>query len=619
MLNERRPPTANSRISAFLESQRGLMSYYAAEGKTVAATWPKQSSGDSFPASPMLVPRAAAAKGDGLPTMVHSVSPDEPVPTFPIDKKESSMPESQKPRPANSSKSTRVVPVQLGTQRKSIDRDQCSDDEPERLHSLFIDMGITDAAKSYCWSIQQGQELWQNNEERTGGEVDIVFSESRFLGKTPSARDGDEDIEDDSDSSDDRSAHSLAERARRQKDGAINSSQRSSNKVVLDQTSRSGSPVPSSRSIREESPPWNIEETIPSSPSSTKAPDNGHSTSSTQKDITVSTERSVWASKLRNPGPHTPAIPDNTNSTSGSHLPRAPPTQARTISAYFAPIAMLEEPQLSVAPSIELDRLENKQPDHRVDSCSIAAPDSADPPSTPECLQLEHARLLSAPGNTYMRALEECLPLNEAPATRPLSPATDPQDDDIQSEWDYGVEPQPDRGVQGHFTLGHTKRPSCANEYIWNDSDIPGWEQYPHSRNAFPVEEAQFHEAHPNVDYDVPFEDRVKCSNEEPEYLYEDSECFYEDGEYLDRNGSYTLHQGDGDLEYDDYNLHMEVVQEQEPDQPIEWSPIGDTTLEDFDPDQADPELDNMMVQDESMETEDEWIEQTPCFRPGTR
>lgn len=447
-----------------------------------------------------------------------------------------------------------------------------------------------------------------------------MFSESRFLNKTPSTRNADEDLEVDSDYSDDHSVHSLKERARRQKNRGIKPSQQSSNQVVMDQASRSGSPVSSSRSIREQSPPWNIEETIPSSPSSAKPasnpPDNGHS-APVQKDITVSTERSAWASKLRNPGPHKPEMPDNTISASGSHLPQAPPAQHQTVSAYFAPIVTQRESQLSAAPSIELDRPEDRLLD-QVDSGSIATPDSADPPSTPECLQLEHARFLSAPGDTYVQALD-----GSSSNRIPTSPATNLQADDVQPTWNYEMEPQPERGVKSHFTVGRTKRMGWANEHIWNDSDIPGWEEYPHSCNSFLVE-AQFHDVHSNVDYDALVEDRVTYSNGEAEYLYEESECAYEDGEYLDRNiGAYTLHQEDDDFEYGDYeeetplerlndrNPHMEVEQEQELYQSIEWPTIDDT-IEDLDPDQAYPELDEIMVQDESMVTDDEWAEQTP-------
>ncbi|CUA73854.1 hypothetical protein RSOLAG22IIIB_01373 [Rhizoctonia solani] len=677
MLSDRRPPTANSRISAFLESQRGLISYYAAEGKSVAATWPKQPSGDSCPASPMLVPRTAAAKDNGFSTIAHSATPE---PAFPADKQEYSIPESQKHRPAQL-KSTRVVPVQLKTsRRKSIGRDQCSDDEPDRLQRLeqrrnrrrtrryamgvaegatnredeasemdregegqghpcividaefliakFGEIAFDDTAKSDCWRIQQGQELWENHEDWTAGRLvpDIVFSESRFLNKTASARNDGGDIEVDSDCSDDHSAHSLEERARQQKNWATKSGQRSSNKAVLDQVSRSGSPTPSSRSIREESPPWNIEETISSSPSSAKSavrsPDNGHSTSpSVQKDVTISTGRSVWASRLRNPGPHTPAIPDSANSASGSHLPRAPPAQNRTVSAYFALKTTPEEPQHSAAPSIELDRLEENQLGHRVDSFHIATPDPVDPPSTPECLQLEYARLLPAPENPYIRGPEVLSPLTEAVTTGPLSPAINPQDDGIQ-EWNYEIEPEPEpeRGVQTHFTVGRTKRMDWASEHVWNDSDIPGWEEYPRSQNIFPTEEAQLYKIHSDLDYDIPFEG-VECSDGEARYLYEGSECVYENGEYLENVGAYTLRQGDGNLEYDDlegetlfeelddYNPQMEVVQDQEYHQPTEW-PIDDTI--DFNPDQTNAELDQMTVQDEPMETDDEWTEDAP-------
>ncbi|CAE6382449.1 unnamed protein product [Rhizoctonia solani] len=694
MLSDRRPPTANSRISAFLESQRGLVSYYAAEGKSVAATWLKQPSEDSCPASPMLVPRTAAAKDNGFSTIAHNATPE---PAFSADKQEYSIPESQKHRPSQL-KSTRVVPVQLKTsRRKSIDRDQCSDDEPDRLKRLEqrrnrrrarrYAMGVAEGAtnredeasemdvsrKTNSRQKLQSTDktgrgkgkakvtpallLMQNfssqslgksrltirpsltvgvfNKGKNSGKItktgragrlvpDIVFSESRFLNKTASARNDGGDIEVDSDCSDDHSAHSLEERARQQKSRAIKSSQRSSNKVVLDQVGLSGSPVPSSRSIREESPAWNIEETISSSPSSVKSavrsPDNGHSASpSVQKDVTISTGRSVWASRLRNSGPHTPAIPDSANLASGSHLPRVPPAQNRTVSAYFALKTTPEEPQHSAGPSIELDRLEENQLGHRVDSCHIATPDPVDPPSTPECLQLEYARLLPAPENPYMRGPEVLSPLTEAVTTGPLSPAINPQDDAIQ-EWNYEIEPEPERGVQTHFTVGRTKRMDWASEHVWNDSDIPGWEEYHRSQNIFPTEETELHKIHSDLDYDIPFEG-VECSDGQARYLYEGSECVYENGEYLENVGAYTLRQGDGNLEYDDleeetlfeelgdYNAQMEVVQDQEYYQPTEW-PIDDTI--DFNPDQTNAELDQMTIQDEPMETDDEWTEDAP-------
>ncbi|CAE6522026.1 unnamed protein product [Rhizoctonia solani] len=690
MLSERRPPAVN-RISAFLESQRGLMSYYAAEGKSVAATWPKQSSGDSHPGSPMLVPRTAAAKDDGLRIMSGSAAPGTPVPSCPIDPDKSSITSFEKPRPANSSKSTRVVPVKSRTsQRKSIDRDQRSDDEPERLQRLEqrrnrrqarrYAMGVAESAtnrgdqasetdRSRTTNKRQKTQstdkvdkkkgkgkvtpallLMQNfssqslgksrltirpsptvgvfNKGKNSGKItkneragrlvpDIVFSESRFLEKKSSARSDDEDTEGHSDYSDDHSAHSLTERDWQKKNRLIKANERSSHEVIVDQASLSGSPAHPPRSIREESPPWDIEETSPSSPSSARSanrsPDDPSSNSpAARKDITVRTERSVWASKLRNPGPRIPAIPDTTNSAPGSCPPKEP-VQPRITSAYFAPADTPGDPQASAAPPIELDSPEDKQPDRQAIPHPIATLDPVNPPSTPECLQLEHARFLSAPENAYMRTLETPLPLHEEPPTRSLSSAANLQEDDIGWEWGSGIEPEPERGTQDYFDPEHTERISWTNRHIWDDSDIPGWENYAQPRSVFPVGEVEFHEAHCNLDCNGD-----EYSNDEVGYLYEDAE-------YSDEGmGETILYQEGDDLDYgdfgediflgelDDHNPYTEAAQEREPYHPHEWSTLDDPTLEDPDLVQIDPELGGTVAVDENMEAEDEWAEQIP-------
>ncbi|KAG8732157.1 hypothetical protein FRC11_000355 [Ceratobasidium sp. 423] len=699
MLSERRPPTVNSRVSTFLESQRGLMSHYAAEGKSVVATWLKESSGDSRPCSPMLVPRTAAAKGDGLRIMPGIAAPEKLAPSFSIDPDKSSITSSEKPRSANSSKSIRVVPVRSKTSRcKSIDRNQRSDDEPERLQRLEqrrnrrrarrYAMGVAESAtnhgdqasemaRSRTTNKRQKTEptdktdkkkgkgkvtpalsLMQNfssqtlgksrltirpsptvgvfNKGKNSGKItkneragrlvpDIVFSESRFLEKKTSARSGDDDIEENSDSSDDHSAHSLTERARLQKNRLIKSNGRSSHKVIVDKASRSGSPVRSSRSIREESPPWDIEKTAPSSPSSARSadhlPDNSSSNSpAARKDITVRTERSVWASKLRNPGPHIPAMPDNTSSAPGSRSPKEPPVRPRITSAYFAPVDTPGDPQAFTAPPIELDRPKDKQPGRQDIPHSIAAPDPVNPPSTPECLQLEHARFLSVPGDACMRTPETCLPLHDGLSTRTLSLATDLQESDIGREWDYDIEPEPERGMQSYFNPEHTERVGWTNKRTWGGPDIPGWGKHAQPHNLFPPEEAEFHEVHSDLYYnDVPFDDGAEYPNDEVEYLYEDAEYLDEDtGE------AHIIYQEEEDLDYgifeeeaflgelNDDDPYTEVAQGREPYHSLEWPAIDDPTLEDQDLVQIDSELDGTVVLDEPMEAEDEWAEQTP-------
>ncbi|KAH7344586.1 hypothetical protein B0J17DRAFT_635980 [Rhizoctonia solani] len=700
MLSERRPPTANGRVTAFLESQRGLMSYYAAEGNSVAATWPKQSSGDSRSGSPMLVPRAAAAKDDEPRNMVRSATPDKPVLSFPIDTDESLISKSQKPRPINPSKSTRATPIKSrASQRKSMDQDKCSDDEPERLQRLEqrrnrrrtrrYAMGVAQGATSRGdnasetdlsrkTNIQQKSQstdkidkkkgkakvtpallLMQNfssqslgksrltmrpsptvgvfnkgknsgiimkKGERTGRLVpDIVFSESRFLNKIPSARNIDEDTEDDLDCSDDHSVHSLTERACLQKNRVIKPSQTPNHKAIMDQISCSGSPVQSSRSIREESPPWDIEETVPSSPSSAKSanrsPDNVSPTS--QKDVTVSTVRSAWASKLRNPGPHTPVTPDNANSAPGSQLSQVPPARPQTTSAYFSPIGA-QEPQSAIALPIELDVPEDKQHDHQVDSYPIATLDPDNSPSTPECLQLEHDHFILASRNTCTSTPEVCLPLDDTLPSWPPSLVINPRDDVIQYESDYEI--RAERGVRNYPTQQHTKCVDWSNSHTWNNPDILGLNQYAHPCNTFPAGEVEFHEIHSNLDYDVQFDGEANYSNDEAEYSYGDCEDFYADtayanmnmdvhtlpGEHDDLGSSNNLEEGISLGGLGNHKLYTEDIQERESYHPVEWFAVEGTTIEYLDPVQVDPELDGTVYEDESMEAEDEWTEQTP-------
>ncbi|KAF8605159.1 hypothetical protein BDV93DRAFT_605640, partial [Ceratobasidium sp. AG-I] len=64
------------RVQAFLDTQRALTSFYAAEGRDTSANWPD--SHRKEPTSPMLVPRAAAARDDGLPpTAANSATLDK--------------------------------------------------------------------------------------------------------------------------------------------------------------------------------------------------------------------------------------------------------------------------------------------------------------------------------------------------------------------------------------------------------------------------------------------------------------------------------------------------------------------------------------------------------------
>ncbi|KAG9128172.1 hypothetical protein FRC07_004001 [Ceratobasidium sp. 392] len=75
-LTERRQTPATGRVQNFLASQRGLASFYAAEGKQIAAAWSNPDAGDSLPQSPILVPRAAAAMGNESRATSH-ISPSD--------------------------------------------------------------------------------------------------------------------------------------------------------------------------------------------------------------------------------------------------------------------------------------------------------------------------------------------------------------------------------------------------------------------------------------------------------------------------------------------------------------------------------------------------------------
>jgi hypothetical protein len=142
MLSEHRQAVANGRIGAFLASQRGLMTYYAAEGRAASATWLNADAGDPHPGSPMLVPRAVVAKDDELRTMACSATSDESGASSPIDIDGPSSSISHphiEPNPDSPSKATRVIPVELvPAQCKSTDRGHSPDDESERLLSMLL-------------------------------------------------------------------------------------------------------------------------------------------------------------------------------------------------------------------------------------------------------------------------------------------------------------------------------------------------------------------------------------------------------------------------------------------------------------------------------------------------
>ncbi|CAE6419545.1 unnamed protein product [Rhizoctonia solani] len=692
MPSERRSPTVNSRVSAFLESQHSLMSYYAAEGKAVAATWPKQSSRDSRPGSPMLVSRAAVAKGDCIHTIPHHEAPNEPLPAFRIDRDKSSITASQKPGPVKLSKYTRVVPIKLGTsQRQSMDRDQDSDDEPERLqrleqrrnrrrarrYAMEVAESATDRGDdaseidlSHKASKRQKLQplgkmkknkgkakatpallLMQNfssqnlgksrltmrpsptvgvfnkgknsgkitkNSERTGRLVpDIVFSESRFLNKAAPTCSSDEDTEQNSDCSDNHSAHSLTQRAHQEKNRVVESGQPSIGRMVMEQAPCPGSPVHSSQSVRERSPIWDIEEMVLSSPSSAKSANDLPKDPSppTRANVTIETERSVWASRLGKLGQHTLTAPVNTNSTPRSFSAQVL-AQTRTTSTYFRPIEAQEMTNTAAASSTKSDGPEDKQAGSQDASYSIGPLGSANPPSTPECLQeFKGAHFLSSSDTAYMRTFDTRLPGNNTLYARPHSLPGSSQDGNIPSEWcaeKVGLQ----GGTRNYGPLDAIEYAEEPSGYEWNDSDLPSWNERIPPYNAFSIGEESYSILSNTHCEDIPFYAGAKHLDEGIEHTYEDTEFMHEDagqsmgGSNMLQHKDYLEYGNYGEVafseETNDFNPYIEDAQEQEFYDPAEWS-IDDSVEHghiETEPDGLD--------QDEPTEPEDEWAEQAP-------
>ncbi|KAG8702571.1 hypothetical protein FRC08_003399 [Ceratobasidium sp. 394] len=138
MLTDHRHAPATGRVQDFLDSQRGLASFYATEGKQIAAAWSGMKLGDSRPRSPMLVPRAAATMGDELCAMTHGTSSekheappqDSSRSTEPLlNRKRTPRPNIVSPRQIKSTNSGHAL-------LKPVDQDPTPNDESERVKRL---------------------------------------------------------------------------------------------------------------------------------------------------------------------------------------------------------------------------------------------------------------------------------------------------------------------------------------------------------------------------------------------------------------------------------------------------------------------------------------------------
>ncbi|KAF8741924.1 hypothetical protein RHS02_03665, partial [Rhizoctonia solani] len=700
MLSERRPPTVNSRVSAFLESQHGLMSYYAAEGKAVTATWPKQSSEDLRVGSPILVPRAATAKGNDICTTLNREAPDETVPACRIDTDKSSadpvavLPKSNT---VKSPKSARVAPSKsMNPPRKSVGRDQGSDDEPERLQRLEQRRNRR-RARRYAMDVAEGatnrrddaseidlsckaskrqklqpedktskkkervktapalllmqkfssQNLGKSrltvrpsptvgvfNKGKNSGKItkknkrtarvvpNIVFSESRFFDKAAPPCSGDEDTEHHSDCSDNHSAHSLAQRACREKDRALKSSQHSSTKALMNQVARPGSPTgsSSSRSVREGSPTWAIEETTLSVSSSVKSANHSANNPSypARNNVTIGTEHSVWASRLRNSCQRVSTAPVNTDPNPRSFPPH-PPAQTRTTSAYFASMATQEQSQLSTAPLSELDGVEDKRTSRKKIYRTSGSLYSGNPPSTPECLQQSKWTQFPSPSETTcMHGLDTTFPGNNAIYAQFCPLPGSFQEGSAHNEWrTEEIESQEAMNYGVLESAEYMEQPSGCG---WNGSGIPNQDKWIPSHGAFSIDEDEGYEIHSDtLGKDTPFYAGAQVLNEDTGYSYEDTEFVHEDTDYLDQSmgADHMFRQDVDDLGYIDceddfsegYNAYMEPAREHALCNPSKWS--ANDLVERVDPICIEPEPDTL-DQSEIAEAEDEWAEQAP-------
>ncbi|KAF8760891.1 hypothetical protein RHS01_00538 [Rhizoctonia solani] len=605
MLSERRPPTVNSRVSAFLESQHGLMSYYAAEGKAVTATWPKQSSRDLRVGSPILVPRAATAKGNDICTTLNREAPDETVPACRIDTDKSSadpMAVLPKSNPVKSPKSARVAPSKsMNPPRKSVGRDQGSDDEPERLQRLEQRRNRR-RARRYAMDVAEGA----TNRRDDASEIDLSCKVSKRQKLQP---------EDKTSKKKERVKNAPAlllmqkfssqnlgksrltvnlgaakpnpQRACREKDRALKSSQHSSTKALMNRVARPGSPTgsSSSRSVREHH-----------LPGPSKKP----------------------RFQLRNSCQRVSTAPVNTDPNPRSFPPH-PPAQTRTTSAYFASMVTQEQSQLSTAPLSELDGAEDKRTSRKKIYRTSGSLYSGNPPSTPECLQQSKWTQFPSPlETTCMHGLDTTFPGNNTIYAQFCPLPGSFQEGSAHNEWrTEEIESQEGMSYGVLEPAEYMEQPSGCG---WNGPGIPNQDKWIPSHGAFSIDEDEDYEIHSDtLGKDTPFYAGAQVLNEDTGYSYEDTEFVHEDTDYLDQSmeADHMFRQDVDDLGYIDYeddfsegyNAYMEPAREHALYNPSKW--CANDLVESVDPICIEPEPDTL-DQSEIAEAEDEWAEQAP-------
>ncbi|KAG9104547.1 hypothetical protein FRC06_001327 [Ceratobasidium sp. 370] len=436
-LTDHRHTPVTGRVQTFLDSQRGLTSFYAAEGKQIAATWTDLGLGDSRPQSPMLVPRAAAAMEDELCATTHITPPDK----HGAPPRHSSHSTAKPlPTPKRISHSKIVPPRQIKSrnsgdaQLEPVDQDLTPDNESERSKRLAQrrnrrqarqaamnaadEDAISEAASSQGDASQpkkkrqkivpksipkkakvapalllmqtfSGQNMGksrltmkpstsvgvfnkgkasakiQTKPQRAGGPgPDIVFSESAFLNKTRPTCSEDGTSGDDSDDSAAHSDYSIMERANHRNVESVSQlpdNRTSSKRVPAAHNSVGGNTLPLTGSVREDSPPWDVEEqpalsrdSKNTSPRRSSLP----SLPSKPKTAVVGVSQCSWSSKLRKP--------ETSQGVSSLPLPPKPSIEKRqTTSTYFSATRVSVEPPVapSLPPDGETDPITSVTPD----------------------------------------------------------------------------------------------------------------------------------------------------------------------------------------------------------------------------------------------------------------
>lgn len=248
----------------------------------------------------------------------------------------------------------------------------------------------------------------------------------------------------------------------------------------------------SSFSVREGSLPWDIEEPVPPSARSTEPPVHPSSFLTQQKDITIGVKQCAWASRLRKQDAHTSAEQgiDGMSFVSQLGNPHLHIRDNRTTSNYFPEI---DTNMASQAPAASLSRSENFKPPIPGVVCYHTTPlDLGDPPSTPECLQLEHAGSIRSTNGARKRALKTCAPWNDS-AELISYPRTNQRSID-----DWHLEKEYARDIWDPEVPGNVWQGSPPDERREVDNYGYDWSN---SLNDFLTDAEEADEAHPNLDY----------------------------------------------------------------------------------------------------------------------